>query len=143
VTQFILHPQLAADTVLVGEFPLCQVLLANDGNFPWLILVPKINNISEFHELTDEQQAQFLSESNAVSKLLKDELSADKINIAALGNMVPQLHIHHVARFKEDACWPKPIWGQIPAISRTEQQTLQLVAMISTKLQAGFIANKD
>jgi len=142
VTQFILHPQLAADTVLVGEFPLCQVLLANDGNFPWLILVPKINNISEFHELTDEQQAQFLSESNAISKLLKDGLSADKINIAALGNMVPQLHIHHVARFKNDACWPKPIWGQIPAISRTEQQTLQLITMLSSKLQAGFITNK-
>ncbi|PKH06872.1 HIT domain-containing protein [Moritella sp. Urea-trap-13] len=140
MTQFILHPQLAVDTVLLGEFPLCQVLLANDGNFPWLILVPKVNGITEFHDLTDEQQLQFLSESNAISKLLKDGLSADKINIAALGNMVPQLHIHHVARFKEDACWPKPIWGQIPAVARTEQQTIQLTTMISTKLQAGFIA---
>jgi diadenosine tetraphosphate (Ap4A) HIT family hydrolase len=142
VTQFILHPQLAADTILVGEFPLCQVLLAKDGNFPWLILVPKINEISEFHDLTNEQQIQFLSESNAVSKLLKDGLSADKINIAALGNMVPQLHIHHVARFKEDACWPKPIWGQIPAIMRTEQQTLLLTTMISNKLGSGFIAKQ-
>lgn len=139
MTQFILHPQLAADTLLLGEFPLCQVLLANDGNFPWLILVPKVNGITEFHELTEQQQLQFLSESNAVSKLLKDGLSADKINIAALGNMVPQLHIHHVARFKEDACWPKPIWGQIPAIMRTEQQTKQLITVITTKLQAGFI----
>jgi diadenosine tetraphosphate (Ap4A) HIT family hydrolase len=142
VTQFILHPQLAADTILVGEFPLCQVLLAKDGNFPWLILVPKINEISEFHDLTNEQQIQFLSESNAVSKLLKDGLSADKINIAALGNMVPQLHIHHVARFKEDACWPKPIWGQIPAVTRTEQQTLLLTTMISNKLGSGFIAKQ-
>jgi diadenosine tetraphosphate (Ap4A) HIT family hydrolase len=142
VTQFILHPQLAADTVLLGEFPLCQVLLANDGNFPWLILVPKVNGITEFHELSDQQQVQFLSESNAVSKLLKDGLSADKINIAALGNMVPQLHIHHVARFKEDACWPKPIWGQIPAVTRTEQQTLLLTTMISNKLGSGFIAKQ-
>lgn len=142
MTQFILHPQLAADTILVGEFPLCQVLLAKDGNFPWLILVPKINEISEFHDLTNEQQIQFLSESNAVSKLLKDGLNADKINIAALGNMVPQLHIHHVARFKEDACWPKPIWGQLPAIARTEQQTLLLTAMISNKLGSGFIAKQ-
>lgn len=142
MTQFILHPQLAADTILVGEFPLCQVLLAKDGNFPWLILVPKINEISEFHDLTNEQQIQFLSESNAVSKLLKDGLSADKINIAALGNMVPQLHIHHVARFKEDACWPKPIWGQIPAVTRTEQQTLLLTTMISNKLGSGFIAKQ-
>ncbi|GIC79034.1 HIT domain-containing protein [Moritella sp. F3] len=142
MTQFILHPQLAADTILVGEFPLCQVLLAKDGNFPWLILVPKINEISEFHELTSEQQIQFLSESNAVSKLLKDGLSADKINIAALGNMVPQLHIHHVARFKEDACWPKPIWGQLPAIARSEQQTLLLTTMISDKLESGFIAKQ-
>jgi diadenosine tetraphosphate (Ap4A) HIT family hydrolase len=142
VTQFILHPQLAADTILVGEFPLCQVLLAKDGNFPWLILVPKINEISEFHDLTNEQQIQFLSESNAVSKLLKDGLNADKINIAALGNMVPQLHIHHVARFKEDACWPKPIWGQLPAAARTEKQTLLLTTMISNKLEAGFIAKQ-
>ncbi|MFT7680699.1 MAG: diadenosine tetraphosphate (Ap4A) HIT family hydrolase [Moritella dasanensis] len=142
MTQFILHPQLAADTVLLGEFPLCQVLLANDGNFPWLILVPKVNGITEFHELSDQQQVQFLSESNAVSKLLKDGLSADKINIAALGNMVPQLHIHHVARFKEDACWPKPIWGQIPAVTRTEQQTLLLTTMISNKLGSGFIAKQ-
>jgi len=140
VTEFILHQQLAADTSIIGEFPLCQVLLANDGNFPWLILVPKINDITEFHQLNDEQQAQFLIESNAVSKLLKDGLNADKINIAALGNMVPQLHIHHVARFKEDACWPKPIWGQVPAINRTPQQKAQLITMISTALHAGFIA---
>jgi diadenosine tetraphosphate (Ap4A) HIT family hydrolase len=139
VTQFLLHPQLAADTTFIGEFPLCQVLLASDGNFPWLILVPKINDITEFHQLNDEQQAQFLIESNTVSRLLKDGLSADKINIAALGNMVPQLHIHHVARFKEDACWPKPIWGQIPAISRTPQQAAQLITIISTRLKAGFI----
>ncbi|QFI37213.1 HIT domain-containing protein [Moritella marina ATCC 15381] len=142
MTQFILHPQLAADTTLVGEFPLCQVLLAKDGNFPWLILVPKINDISEFHELTNEQQIQFLSESNAVSILLKDGLNADKINIAALGNMVPQLHIHHVARFKEDACWPKPIWGQLPAVPRTEQQTLLLTTLISNKLGSDFIAQQ-
>jgi len=140
VTQFLLHSQLVADTTLVGEFPLCQVLLTNDGNFPWLILVPKINAITEFHELTDEQQAQFLIESNAVSRLLKDGLNADKINIAALGNMVPQLHIHHVARFKEDPCWPKPIWGQLPAISRAPQQAAQLIKIISTTLKAGFIS---
>ena len=143
MTQFLLHPQLAADSTLVGEFPLCQVLLANDGNFPWLILVPKVNGITEFHELTDEQQAQFLIESNTVSRLLKDGLSADKINIAALGNMVPQLHIHHVARFKEDACWPKPIWGQLPPTSRTPQQAAQLITMISTKLKAGFISGSN
>lgn len=140
MTEFILHQQLEADTCLLGEFPLCQVLLANDGNYPWLILVPKINDITEFHQLNDEQQAQFLIESNAVSKLLKDSLHADKINIAALGNMVPQLHIHHVARFKQDVCWPKPIWGQVTAISRTSQQKTDLIQMISTTLHAGFIA---
>jgi len=140
MTQFLLHQQLAADTILLGEFPLCQVLLAKDGNFPWLILVPKINDVTEFHQLNDDQQAQFLIESNAVSRLLKDRLSADKINIAALGNMVPQLHIHHVARFKEDVCWPKPIWGQVPAIERTAQQTAVLIEIISTTLQAGFIS---
>ncbi|QUM76893.1 HIT domain-containing protein [Moritella sp. 24] len=140
MTQFLLHQQLAADTIVLGEFPLCQVLLAKDGNFPWLILVPKINDVTEFHQLNGDQQAQFLIESNAVSRLLKDRLSADKINIAALGNMVPQLHIHHVARFKEDVCWPKPIWGQVPAIERTEQQTAVLIEIISTTLQAGFIS---
>jgi len=139
VTEFLLHPQLAKDTITLGDFPLCRVLLAKDGNYPWLILVPRINGISEFHQLDAAQQTQYLIESNEVSLLLADVLHADKVNIAALGNMVPQLHIHHVARFKSDACWPKPIWGQVAAVERTEKATAQLIDIIQTTLQAEFV----
>lgn len=142
MTEFLLHPQLAKDTITLGDFPLCRLLLAKDGNYPWLILVPRINGISEFHQLDAAQQTQYLIESNEVSLLLADVLHADKVNIAALGNMVPQLHIHHVARFKGDACWPKPIWGQVAAVERTEKATALLVDIINTTLQADFVKAK-
>ena len=138
MAEFELHPQLSADTLTLGNFPLCQLLLAKDGNYPWLILVPRVADISEFHQLTATQQAQYLLESNAVSLVLSNQLYADKINIAALGNMVPQLHIHHVARFKHDPSWPKPIWGQVPAITRSEQAIATLTELFMSSLQAGF-----
>jgi diadenosine tetraphosphate (Ap4A) HIT family hydrolase len=142
VTEFLLHPQLAEDTIILGDFPLCRVLLAKDGNYPWVILVPRINGISEFHQLNAAQQTQYLIESNEVSLFLVDGLHADKVNIAMLGNMVPQLHIHHVARFKNDACWPKPIWGQVAATQRTEKAAAQLIEIINTTLQAKFVKAK-
>lgn len=136
---FKLHQQLAKDTITLGHYPLCRLLLAKDGNYPWLILVPQVDQITEFHHLSPAQQAQFLVESNEISKFLVDELQADKINIAAIGNMVPQLHIHHVARYKTDPSWPKPIWGQLPAIERSEQETARLIKVITSALHADFI----
>ncbi|SFK72227.1 HIT domain-containing protein [Methylophaga sulfidovorans] len=106
-----LHPQLKQDTVRIGEFELCEVLLMNDMRYPWLILVPKRENKAEIYQLTEQEQQQLLTESSFVSKAMSVLFSADKMNIAALGNMVEQLHIHHIARFKTDATWPKPVWG--------------------------------
>lgn len=136
---FALHPQLAKDTTLVGDLPLCRLLLSKDGNYPWFILVPRLVDTTEFHQLTDEQQAQYLIESNAVSLFLKENIGADKINIAALGNMVPQLHIHHVARFKDDIAWPNPIWGFTAATIRADAVHTQLINDVKSSLQSLLI----
>ncbi|WP_417617328.1 HIT domain-containing protein [Oceanisphaera sp.] len=115
MSEFQLHPQLATDTVLLGELPLSLVLLAKDSQYPWLILVPRRAGIREIHWLTGDEQQQLMRESCALAQLMETELAADKINVAALGNMVPQLHLHHIARFTTDAAWPAPVWGKRPA----------------------------
>ena len=106
-----LHPQLAADTVAVGNLPLARVRLAKDANYPWLILVPRRAGVSELIDLEENEQVQLLGEIAACAATLKDIVPCDKLNIAALGNMVPQLHVHVIARTKNDAAWPKPVWG--------------------------------
>jgi diadenosine tetraphosphate (Ap4A) HIT family hydrolase len=111
-----LHPQLHADTVPVCDLALSRLLVMNDANFPWLILVPRRAGASEITDLGDEQ-ALLMNELALVSRALKDETRCDKLNIAAIGNVVPQLHIHVVARRKDDAAWPKPVWG---AVSRRD-----------------------
>ena len=108
---FTLHPQLAADTVIIGDWPLCRVLLMNDANYPWVILVPRRSDIREIYQLTESDQQQLLRESSALGAAMMREFAAEKLNIAALGNVVPQLHIHHVLRFSYDLAWPKPVWG--------------------------------
>jgi len=107
----ILHHQLKKDCVIVGKLTLCAVLLMPDANYPWLILVPQRENIREIYELSGEDQQQLSVESSFVAQTMAEAFDADKINIAALGNMVPQLHIHHIARYTYDAAWPAPVWG--------------------------------
>ncbi|PKG82086.1 HIT family protein [Colwellia sp. 75C3] len=111
-TTFSLHPQLALDGIELADFPLCKLLLCNDSAYPWFILVPKVADINEVFQLEWEQQQQLLNESSLLSELLMQVFAGDKMNVAALGNVVEQLHVHHVVRFKADAQWPKPIWGQ-------------------------------
>jgi diadenosine tetraphosphate (Ap4A) HIT family hydrolase len=118
-TPFSLHPQLAADTVPVGDLPLSRVLLANDANYPWLILVPRRPGLTEIIDLAESDQAQLLSEIASTARALKTITKCDKLNIAAIGNVVSQLHIHVVARRHSDAAWPKPVWGTVPAIAYT------------------------
>ena len=113
---FELHTRLQADTQLLGDLPLCRVLLAKDSQYPWLILVPRVDNLREIHHLAPAQQQQLMQESCAVATLMEQALSPDKINIGALGNLVPQLHLHHVARFTTDKAWPGPIWGAHSAL---------------------------
>jgi diadenosine tetraphosphate (Ap4A) HIT family hydrolase len=108
-----LHPQLAADTVPVCDLPLSRLLAMNDANFPWLILVPRRTGVSDMIDLGAEQ-ALLMDEISLVSHALKDETRCDKLNVAAIGNVVPQLHVHIVARRKDDAVWPKPVWGAAP-----------------------------
>lgn len=112
---FTLHPQLAKDCFILGDLPLCRALLMNDANYPWCILVPRQDNIREIHELAQADQAQLLAESTRLARALTSLFRPDKLNIAALGNLVPQLHLHHIARFTTDPAWPRPVWGQHPA----------------------------
>ena len=109
--QFELDPRLAADTFVVGETPLNQVLLMNDARYLWLILVPRRGDITEPFELSEADQAQLWQESMRLGQAMKAHFAPDKINIAALGNQVAQLHVHHIARFHVDDAWPAPVWG--------------------------------
>ena len=127
---FKLDARLEADTFFIHDLPLCSVLLMNDSQFPWLILVPRVDGVTEIIELSDAQQQQFLSESAQVSRLLQSQFSPDKLNVAALGNVVSQLHIHHVARYKSDIAWPKPIWGAQAVVAYPEDKAAALVDVL-------------
>jgi diadenosine tetraphosphate (Ap4A) HIT family hydrolase len=111
---FELHPQLAADTHPVGDLPLCRVLLMDDANWPWVILVPRRPDLREICELSDADQHTLIRESSLVASNLIELFNADKLNVAALGNQVPQLHLHHIVRHTYDPAWPKPVWGALP-----------------------------
>jgi diadenosine tetraphosphate (Ap4A) HIT family hydrolase len=112
---FNLHPQLSIDCILIGDLPLCRVLLVNDKHYPWLILVPRKENIREIFQLRSDDQMSLMNESSGVARILDSHFEADKINVAALGNMVPQLHLHHIVRYRKDVSWPNPVWGTKPA----------------------------
>lgn len=123
---FELDKRLAADTVVLGDFALCRVLLMNDTRYPWLILVPRCAAVSEVFELTASQQQQLWQETSAVGRGLKAVFQAQKINIATLGNVVKQLHMHIVVRMQDDAAWPAPVWGKGEAQPYTEQALAQI-----------------
>ncbi|HSC46819.1 MAG TPA: HIT domain-containing protein [Gammaproteobacteria bacterium] len=112
---FTLHPQLAKDSVDLGRLELCRLLLMNDANYPWFILVPEREEVREVHELADTDRRQLWEESAWLGRALERGFAPDKLNIAALGNQVPQLHVHHIVRYRHDAAWPNPVWGRVPA----------------------------
>jgi diadenosine tetraphosphate (Ap4A) HIT family hydrolase len=109
-----LHPQLERDTTRVGDLALSRILSINDADYPWLILVPRRAGVTEIADLTDDDAEQLTTEIVQTSRVLKKVTGCDKLNIGAIGNIVPQLHIHIVARRKDDPLWPKPIWGVAP-----------------------------
>lgn len=113
---FLLHPTLREDTREVLKLPLCQVRLMNDRAVPWLILVPQRPDVSELFELAQEDREQLMEEVACASRVLERLYRPDKLNVAALGNLVTQLHIHVIARFKQDRAWPDPIWNTEPRI---------------------------
>lgn len=131
---FELDERLINDTVVVADFALCRVLLMNDSRYPWLILVPRIASVSEVFELTAEQQQQLWQETNAVGQRLKNEFQADKINIATLGNVVKQLHMHVVVRMQGDAAWPAPVWGNGVAQAYTADALTQICSRLRSAL---------
>ena len=107
---FKLDQRLETDTFLIGELPLSKVLLMNVSNFPWAILVPKISGVSELFELDSKQQIAYQAECNYISRHMSEIFGAHKMNVASLGNLVPQLHTHVIARYKDDDTWPNPVW---------------------------------
>ena len=115
MTDFALHPRLAADTLPLGDLPLCRALLMRDARFPWLILVPRRPDLREVVDLSAEERGLLMEEIAQASNALRSETGAEKLNVGALGNVVAQLHIHVVARFAADAAWPGPVWGSGPA----------------------------
>ncbi|MGX1112732.1 diadenosine tetraphosphate (Ap4A) HIT family hydrolase [Pseudoalteromonas sp. MBR-15] len=125
---FSLAPELQRDCIELADWPLCKVLLMNDSQYPWFILVPREAGLKEIIDLSETQQVTLLRESAKLSKLLQQVFNPDKLNVAALGNMVPQLHIHHIARFKTDAAWPAPVWGKLPAVPYSDEQITSLKA---------------
>lgn len=132
---FHLHPQLADDTVPVIELALCEVRLMDDANHPWLVLVPRIADVTELIDLDTAQRTQLTAEIDATSRALKSLFKPDKLNIAALGNMVPQLHVHVIARFRNDIAWPRPVWGVANACPYAPEQLVERINALSTALR--------
>lgn len=133
---FALDSRLQQDTVLIGDFPLCRLLLMNDANYPWFVLVPKREEVSEIFQLDTADQALLWNETSELAATLKDTFAADKMNVATLGNMVAQLHMHVIVRRRADAAWPAPVWGKHSAIPYSDEQ----IAAITAKLR-GVLAD--
>jgi len=130
MSEFILHPTLEKDTITLGDLELCRVLLMNEQQFPWVILVPRRTDISELYQLDEDEQHQALRESILVSEIMMQHFDGDKLNTGALGNVVPQLHLHHIIRFKNDTVWPKPVWGNFKAKSYTDKEITKLSKLL-------------
>lgn len=131
VQSFVLHERLGADTVSLGQSRLCEVRLMNDSNWPWVLLVPRVAGVREIYQLTWEQQQQLLEESSLLGEGMMELFGGDKLNVAALGNMVPQLHLHHIVRHEGDPAWPGPVWGKLPP----EPYSDEAVAVLTKRMK--------
>ncbi|WAC43879.1 HIT domain-containing protein [Pseudomonas sp. SL4(2022)] len=135
---FVLDSRLQQDTVWVGDYPLCSLLLMNDAQYPWFILVPRREDVSELFQLDGADQLQLWQETNGLAEVLKDCFAADKMNVATLGNVVSQLHMHVIVRRREDVAWPAPVWGKHPAQPYTPEQLAVLKARLRLVLTGNF-----
>ncbi|MBS0225476.1 MAG: HIT family protein [Proteobacteria bacterium] len=134
--EFTLHPQLAADTWHIASLPLCDVLLMNDANYPWLILVPRVADARELLDLDEDDRTRAWREIDLAAQALRDLFTPDKLNIATLGNMVSQLHVHVIARFKSDTAWPKPVWGARPPMPYADPVVTERIAGLRARLRS-------
>lgn len=133
---FVLDQRLLQDTLPVGDFPLCRLLLSNDSQYPWFILVPRKADISEVFQLSDDEQLQLWKETTSLSRTLQQVFKADKMNVAALGNVVSQLHMHVIVRRRGDIAWPAPVWGKHPAVAYTAEEALDVIGRLKAALAA-------
>jgi diadenosine tetraphosphate (Ap4A) HIT family hydrolase len=129
-----LHPQLEQDTEAVGDLPLSRLLVNNDANYPWLLLVPRRPGACEIIDLDETDQSQLMIEIAHISRALKEVTACHKLNVAAIGNVVPQLHIHIVARERNDPAWPKPVWGTVPARAYDPAERERLITALRRKV---------
>ena len=113
---FQLHPRLQQDCIEIGRFDLCRLLMMNDRQYPWFILVPEKPGLQEIFQLSKSERALLIEESSYLADKLTALYQADKMNIAAIGNLVPQLHIHHIVRYRTDKAWPAPVWGKFDGV---------------------------
>lgn len=132
--QFLLHPQLAQDCLELGNFKLSRILLMNDSQYPWCILVPRRQEIREIYQLSEQDRQWLMQESCVLAQAMEFIYRPDKLNIAAIGNLVPQLHLHHVARYRDDIAWPTPIWGKFPAVPYAEQEARRHISRLRQQL---------
>lgn len=135
MTHFQLHPRLEQDCIHIGRFELCRLLMMNDSQYPWFILVPEVADLMEIYQLAKPQRTQLTVESDYLAEKLAALYQADKMNIAAIGNLVPQLHIHHIVRYRTDKAWPAPVWGKYDAVPYTQQQITEHVMRVKDCLK--------
>jgi diadenosine tetraphosphate (Ap4A) HIT family hydrolase len=131
---FELHPRLQQDCVKVGRFKLSRLLMMNDSQYPWFILVPEKAGLREIYQLTKPERELLLDESSYLAENLAALYNADKMNIASIGNQVPQLHIHHIVRYQTDKAWPAPVWGKFDAVPYTQQQITENLMRLRDRL---------
>ena len=138
-----IHSQLTKDCVVLGRFPLCHLLLMNDCQYPWFILVPARADIREIYQLESVDRQQLLDESCRLSEILMEVYAGDKLNVAALGNQVPQLHVHHIVRYATDVAWPAPVWGKHAPQAYSPAGVEEIRRSLSTAALDGYVAAVD
>ncbi|OHC11912.1 MAG: histidine triad (HIT) protein [Pseudomonadales bacterium GWC1_66_9] len=140
---FALDSRLQQDTLPIGDFPLCRLLLMKDARYPWFVLVPRREEVVELFQLDAEDQRTFWQETSELAETLKDTFGADKMNVAALGNVVSQLHMHVIVRRRDDDAWPAPVWGKHPALPYTDAQIAAIRDKLRLVLTGDFRFSED
>ncbi|TWT23227.1 HIT domain-containing protein [Luteimonas marina] len=135
-THYELHPQLAADTHPLAVFELCELRLMDDANYPWLVLVPRLPEARELIDLDAAQRHLLTDEIDRAARVLREVFRPFKLNVAALGNLVPQLHVHVIARFEHDPAWPAPVWGRVAARPYTPDALVERIRLLDAALRA-------
>lgn len=119
---FKLHDMLEADTIFIKDLPLCRLVLMNNTNHPWCILVPRVDEVVDVYQMDWQDQQQYLNESSMLCEVMMQLFPGTKMNVAALGNICPQLHVHHIVRFEDDIDWPHPVWGRTQSVGYSPEK---------------------